>query len=162
MHFANGIYGKTPLNTSEISPQELNIENKRLTNPLPWKGQFSPQLVQVLLKEYAEPDMVVLDPFLGSGTLLLESGRAGLTAYGTEINPAAITLARTYHFINVSREDRKAYLNKLEKLLNDTFQIASPIDGLFQNDEAETIKVGWTPQLGQRRGQVKRDSRWKV
>ena len=22
--------------------------------------------------------------------------------------------------------------------------------------------VGWTPQLGQRRGQVKRDSRWKV
>ena len=51
-----------------------------------------------------------------------------------------LLLARTYHFINVSREDRKAYLNKLEKLLNDTFQIASPIDGLFQNDEAETIK----------------------
>ena len=22
--------------------------------------------------------------------------------------------------------------------------------------------MGWTPQLGQRRGQVKRDSRWKV
>ena len=140
MHFPNGIYGKTPLNTSEISPQELNIETKRLANPLPWKGQFSPQLVQVLLKEYAEPDMVVLDPFLGSGTLLLEAGRAKLTAYGTEINPAAITLARTYHFINVSREDRKAYLNKLEKLLNDTFPIVLPIDGSFQNDKAETIK----------------------
>ena len=25
-----------------------------------------------------------------------------------------------------------------------------------------SIPVGWTPQLGQRRGQVKRDSRWKV
>ena len=24
------------------------------------------------------------------------------------------------------------------------------------------ILVWWTPQLGQRRGQVKRDSRWKV
>ena len=24
------------------------------------------------------------------------------------------------------------------------------------------VMMGWTPQLGQRRGQVKRDSRWKV
>ena len=28
--------------------------------------------------------------------------------------------------------------------------------------DAYIDNVGWTPQLGQRRGQVKRDSRWKV
>ena len=141
MHFLDGIYGKTPLNTLEISPEKLNIENKKRTNPLPWKGQFSPQLVQELLKKYSEPDMAVLDPFLGSGTLFLEAGRATLAAYGTEINPAAITLARIYHFINVSIEERKASLNKLEKLLNETFPIISPIEDSYRNGTAETIKA---------------------
>lgn len=141
MHFSNGIYGKIPLNTSEVSQQKLNIEYKKRSNPLPWKGQFSPQLVQVLLKKYSEPDMVVLDPFLGSGTLFLEAGRATLTAYGTEINPAAVTLARIYHFINVSIERRKASLNRLEKLLNEAFPIVSPFQGSSRNDTTEAIKT---------------------
>ena len=41
------------------------------------------------------------------------------------------------------------------------------IERLLRREEVERIvglrhSVGWTPQLGQRRGQVKRDSRWKV
>ncbi len=130
MHFVKGIYGKTPLDTSEIPQHSLNIENKKLSNPLPWKGQFSPQLVETILEKYSEPDMVVLDPFLGSGTVLLEAGRAKLTAYGTEINPAAVILARTYHYINIPREDRKVILDNLEQALNDIFPIVSPIGEL--------------------------------
>ena len=109
MDLVTSTYDEIPVDTSEIPQYRLNIENKKMSNPLPWKGQFSPELVQALLKRYSEPDMVVLDPFLGSGTVLLEAGRAGLAAYGTEINPAAVILARTYHYINIHRKSVKAY-----------------------------------------------------
>ena len=37
------------------------------------------------------------------------------------------------------------------------------VDWFSENAEVlELCGMGWTPQLGQRRGQVKRDSRWKV
>ena len=91
MSLLTGIYAETPLNTSEIPQADLDIVIKSRSNPLRWNGQFSPQLVQVLLNTYATPGSVLFDPFLGSGTVLLEAGLAGLSASGTEINPAAVT-----------------------------------------------------------------------
>ena len=88
MPILNGIYADTPFDTEEILQADLNIANKFRSNPLRWKGQFSPQLVQVFLDNYSDSDSTVFDPFLGSGTVLLESGMAGLKASGTEINPA--------------------------------------------------------------------------
>jgi len=80
MSLLAGIYAETPLNTSEMPQADLNIANKSRSNPLRWNGQFSPQLVQVLLSTYATPGSVLFDPFLGSGTVLLEAGLAGLSA----------------------------------------------------------------------------------
>ena len=126
----NGVYAATPLNISDIPQDALNIANKNRSNPLRWNGQFSPQLVQVLLSHYATPESVLFDPFLGSGTVLLEAGLNGLSASGTEINPAAVTLAELYRFINVPLECRRLYLNQLSKLLQDNFLEALP---LFQS-----------------------------
>ena len=98
MSILTGIYADTPFNTEEILQADLNIANKYRSNPLRWKGQFSPQLVQVLLDKYSVNNSVVFDPFLGSGTVLLESGIAGLKASGTEINPAAVMLAQNLLF----------------------------------------------------------------
>lgn len=127
MILSSGIYRETPLNVTEIPQSALNIENKTRSNPLSWKGQFSPQLVQVLLKQYAESDMTVFDPFLGSGTVLLEAGRAEISASGTEINPAAVVLSRVYHFINMPRERRRAYLKNVQSLLKQTFPRSLPL-----------------------------------
>ena len=110
----NGVYSHTALNTSEIPQPELNIAKKLRSNPFPWTGQFSPQLVEVLIKAYAQNNSTVLDPFLGSGTLLLEAGKRGLKAWGVEINPAAIAVASTYQFINVPLYIRKACLTDLD------------------------------------------------
>ena len=113
-----GLYARTPLNTTEIPQGKLDIEDKSRSNPLPWNGQFSPQLVQVLLaKHYAAPGTVVLDPFLGSGTVLLEAGHAGIGAVGTEINPAAVAFARIYQFINVPTNLRRSIVDRTEALL---------------------------------------------
>ena len=123
----NGVYAATPLNICEIPQDALNIANKVRSNPLRWNGQFSPQLVQVLLTHYATPGSVVFDPFLGSGTVLFEAGINGLSANGTEINPAAVTLAQTYRFINLSVECRRLHLNHVSRLLQDNFLEELPL-----------------------------------
>jgi len=109
----SNIYSKTPLNTNEIPQIDLDITNKFRSNPLKWNGQFSPQLVQVLLKNYATSNSVLFDPFLGSGTVLLEAGFSRIPAYGTEINPAAIVLAQTYEFVNVPIDQRRHHLDEV-------------------------------------------------
>jgi len=95
----------------------LNIEAKSRKNLFPWRGQFSPQLVEALLRAYAPPDSVVLDPFMGSGTVLVESARLGLAAYGCEVNPAAYLLARVYELCNLTVSQRLEYLDKAEQIL---------------------------------------------
>ena len=144
MILPSGAYQQIPLNTSEVSQSDLNIENKLRSNPLAWNGQFSPQLIQVLLKAYAKPEITVFDPFLGSGTVLLEAGRAGLAASGTEINPAAIALSQTYKFINVALDLRRPHLNKVQQLLNREFPDNLPLfqnsEGVMEELDAEAIK----------------------
>ncbi|MGD9101489.1 MAG: DNA methyltransferase [Anaerolineae bacterium] len=141
MLFRTGIYARTPLNTEAIPQARLNIARKVRSNPLRWNGQFSPQLIQVLLDEYAAPESVLFDPFLGSGTVLLEAGRAGLAASGTEINPAAVALAQTYDFINVSLERRRFHLNRVSSLLQHAFPPTLPLfQDSAQSQDAEAIK----------------------
>ena len=74
----------------------LDIEKKERCNLLAWNGQFSPQLVEVLLEAYAPTHATVLDVFAGSGTVLYECGRRALRGIGAEINPAAFYLASVY------------------------------------------------------------------
>lgn len=113
MSVLTGIYAHTPLDRTEISQAALNIANKSRSNPLRWNGQFSPQLVQVLIKNYATSQTILFDPFLGSGTILLEAGLMNIPASGTEINPAAIGLSKTYEFINLPLETRDYHLRQL-------------------------------------------------
>ena len=121
------VYPQTYPEEALISQEALNIANKTRSNPLPWKGQFSPQLAQALLAHYAVPGAFVYDPFLGSGTLLLEAGRAGLPAAGAEINPAAIALSRIYRLINAPHSQRKALLGEMSQLLRSAFPAALPL-----------------------------------
>lgn len=121
------IYHQTPLNTSAVTRAELNIESKVRSNPLAWNGQFSPQLIQTLLREYTTPGMCVFDPFLGSGTVLLEAGRMQLAAGGAEINPAAISLAQTYRFINMPLASRQEHIAQLTRQLSHELLDAYPL-----------------------------------
>ncbi len=57
-------------------------------------GNFVPQIPNQLLKRYTKAGDWVLDPFLGSGTSLIESRRLGRNAIGLEINPQTALLAQ--------------------------------------------------------------------
>ncbi len=118
MSFHSAVYTDTPIDRSEIKQAVLNIERKSRSNPFSWRGQFSPQFVQAILERYTSVDSVILDPFLGSGTVLFEAGNAGLSAFGTEINPAAISLASIYQFVNVPFETRRNSIKRLDSRLS--------------------------------------------
>ncbi|MDE2820366.1 MAG: DNA methyltransferase [Chloroflexota bacterium] len=104
-----------------IAQRQLNIKNKIRSNPLKWNGQFSPQLVEVLLGKFARSTDIVLDPFVGSGTVLLEASKRGNTAFGSEINPAAYILSNLYSFVNLPQNLRKSSISNIEKSINEIF-----------------------------------------
>jgi len=111
---------KVTLDRESLPQSSLNIIDRVRTNPFPWQGQFSPQLVEELLTAYAPPTGVILDPFVGSGTSLVESARLGLSACGGEINPAAVILARVYRMVNLDAAERAAVLNNFGDRLTDS------------------------------------------
>jgi len=127
MSYLKGVFYNTPLNNNDIPQADLNIANKFRSNPLPWKGQFSPQLIEVIIKKYGHNATHILDPFLGSGTSLLEAGTLGISATGSEINPAAILLAQTYENINLTVEERECEIAKVSRMLNATPELVQPI-----------------------------------
>ncbi|MBI1748193.1 MAG: hypothetical protein HYR55_16645 [Acidobacteria bacterium] len=102
---------------SPLPASALNIEVKCRSNLFPWRGQFSPQLVETLLRAYAAPGSTVLDPFMGSGTVLVEAARLGLAAYGYEVNPAAYLLGRVYELCIFTEAERRALLDSAETVL---------------------------------------------
>ncbi len=84
-----------PVDYNSLPQQKLNLASRKRTSLFPWRGQFSPELVDLLLTTHTSSQSVVLDPFVGSGTTLFEATGHDLNCYGAEINPAAIYLSST-------------------------------------------------------------------
>lgn len=104
---------------SFIPQEKLDVKARERTSLYPWRGQFSPGLVDLLLEVYSEKGMIVLDPFVGSGTTLFEATRRGLECYGAEINPAAAQLASMAKFVNLDKAARSRSFDSAEKLLEE-------------------------------------------
>ncbi len=112
------------LDAKTIPQEHLNIDNKERSNLFPWNGQFSPQLIETILRTYASAGSVVLDPFLGSGTVLHESGRLGYSAFGSEVNPAAFKMAEIYRFINAKPARRKNVVSDADAIIRESLPAA--------------------------------------
>lgn len=105
------------IDRSSIPQNQLDIVNRKRTSLFPWRGQFSPELIELLLSTYANKDSVIVDPFVGSGTALFEAARKSLTCFGAEINPAAVEMARTVHFTNIAPSQREKYVNRAKIII---------------------------------------------
>lgn len=70
-------------------------EPKYVTHGIhPYKGKFYPQLAKALINiSGVSEGAIVLDPFCGSGTTLLECYLNGLRSYGCDMNPVAAKIA---------------------------------------------------------------------
>jgi DNA modification methylase len=90
--FANiFIFGQPPL--GRIHYQGI-ITNNHLKRKRGRPGTFTPEIFETLLKLLCEAGDTVLDPFLGTGSVIEAAARTGRWAVGIEISRRQITSAR--------------------------------------------------------------------
>lgn len=78
----------------------------------PYPARFIPQIPQKAIQSYSSPGDIVLDPFCGCGTTLLESILAMRRAIGIDSNPVAVLIAQA-KTLKYSSQD----LSRLEKFV---------------------------------------------
>jgi len=60
----------------------------------PYLGKFIPQLVEWFLARYFQPDDMILDPFMGSGTTLIQGNEMKMHTIGIDISLFSCLIAR--------------------------------------------------------------------
>ncbi|MDD3807315.1 MAG: DNA methyltransferase [Candidatus Marinimicrobia bacterium] len=95
-----------------------------------YPAKFIPQIVERLIKEYADEKSIICDPFGGCGTTLVESKILGRESVGFDINPVAklITEAKTEAINPVILEmETEKLLNSIGKKC-DNFNVNPKLD----------------------------------
>lgn len=116
------------------------VNTKSYTHGLhSYPAMFIPQLARRLLLSYSKEGDTICDIFCGSGTALVEARLLGRNAYGIDLNPFAIFLAKvktTEIKPDLLRKEYDALLNTIDKIK--TLNIKKPdffnIDYWFKED----------------------------
>jgi DNA modification methylase len=121
--------------TESASLAKLNLDQGRLDissrsrkSRLPWRGQFSPELVEYLMSEACPHADVFYDPFCGSGTVLFEALQSSRSAFGIEVNPAAWHLAALSSFSELSAAEKTQIIVDIRRYATAVSSIGAPID----------------------------------
>lgn len=87
------------------------------THPIhPYPAMMIPQVAGRLIDMFARPKAVVLDPFCGSGSVLLEAFIKGYDSYGIDINPLSLLMSK----VKTTPLNYKCLQNELESVLRKT------------------------------------------
>lgn len=89
----------------------------------PYPAKFIPQIPANLIERLSEPGDTVYDPFVGSGTTMVEATLSGRAALGTDVNPLSVLLSRVK-----STPLTEGQLAQVEGVLSD---IRSEINALY-------------------------------
>jgi len=104
-----------------IDLDKVRDKNYLTHNFHPYPAKFIPHIPRALIEKYSTPGQLVVDPFCGSGTTLVEACLQGRPSIGTDLNPIAclISEAKTLKLekSDVSELDR-FLLNINNRLLN--------------------------------------------
>lgn len=114
-----------------------------------YKGKFYPQLAKSLFNlARLEPTQLVLDPFCGSGTVLLEAYLNGLRAVGTDINTLAIKIARAKtEILDIDPYLRDRVLSRFQDRLDSMSASAQWISTFSESSQTELLSWFPTPVL---------------
>jgi site-specific DNA-methyltransferase (cytosine-N4-specific) len=88
-------YIDSPARLSEMDWDFADAQTDYLTHNLhPYPCKFIPQIPNTLIQDLSSVGNVILDPFCGSGTTLVEALRLGRSAIGLDANPLACLISR--------------------------------------------------------------------
>lgn len=109
--------------------KELSFAGEPLTRGRhkihPYPAMLHPLLVDFLIKEFANKDDVIFDPFCGSGVTLLQAGINNHEAFGFDINPLALLIAKV-KTTKYKIDDLKTDFEKLKKDLEKNKKLDIP------------------------------------
>src|SRR5207247_832049 len=89
------LYAQIDLELSWSEAELPQVERTKHVHSLhPYLGKFVPQLVEVFLNRYFSPGGCIYDPFVGSGTTLVEANVLGADAIGCDISAFNCLLSR--------------------------------------------------------------------
>ncbi len=119
-----------PNSHPQLVPNSVNSRESLLVNQIPtnlafnddylelthymfrFPAKFHPPIARKLLEEYSQEGQWVLDPFCGSGSLLVEAAVIGRNAIGMDIDPIAVLISR----VKTRALDTAHLSDKCEKL----------------------------------------------
>jgi len=108
----------------------------------PYKGKFIPQLVEYFLDEnintykkevFFHPGNTVLDPFMGSGTTLVQASELGLNSIGIDVSEFNCLMSK----VKLGNYDIPKLNTKLKSLLEATYNFS---EGTFNDDFDAELK----------------------
>ena len=111
----------------------------------PYLGKFIPQLVEWFLARFFKPDDLILDPFMGSGTTLVQGNEMKMHTIGIDISPFNCLIARVktakYDITQARTEilEVEKRVSNFSNYLTGTQNARLP---LFPEDKFEELKEG--------------------
>lgn len=128
----------------------------------PYLGKFIPQLVEWFLSRHFNPDDVILDPFMGSGTMLVQGNEMKMHTIGIDISPFNCLIARVktakydvakarVEILEVERRVTQfsKYLTKAEGVNLSLFpedRMDNLAQGLLEECQSEYLKAWFAPR----------------
>lgn len=92
-----------------------------------YPAKFIPQLAARIIKENSQVDDIIIDPFMGSGTTIIEAIVNGRIGIGTDINEIAVLLAK----VKSTPIESKLLINEFSNL---TSKFNSKFNGKYENE----------------------------
>ncbi len=102
IRFLNNMANKKYL----LEPENFELETNTVwsfkkrgnwaTHDAKYRGNWSPFIPRNIILRYSNPGDLILDPFIGSGTTLVEAKLLGRNGIGLDINPDATKLTRKH------------------------------------------------------------------
>ena len=130
---------------NSLDQNKLNVSNKERSNIFDWRGQFTPEFVEYLLASFSKPGMLIADPFLGSGTVIIESIKRHLSCVGYELNPSAFYMSKFYEYSKNSKECRDDIINQAHNIIETNISKLSKDIPLFV--KADTYRESYASLL---------------
>jgi len=118
---------------SKISWEFQDANTREATHGYhPFHGKFIPQIPKTIIEHLTKPGDIVLDPFCGSGTALVEANILNRKAIGTDIAPIAVLVSKVK--VTFIEDDKlESEIKKLEDMI--TEQRAKSVIPDFPNKE---------------------------
>lgn len=110
----------------------------------PYLGKFIPQLVEWFLARYFQADDLILDPFMGSGTTLIQGNEMKMHTIGIDVSPFNCLIARVkaakYDIAKARSEilEVEQRVTRFSKYLNQTGAVNLP---LFPEERMDNLKT---------------------